>query len=183
MEQIHDFDFSKDLVLGFLQFAEPSVLRQLTRGFASKQVPSRVNISGMTTYRDYVRYCQTFGVDTIQEVRQTFWRRSHFVPEVIDNAPIGWTPASAKKLTIYSDYDNEIVVGQNIEILSIEASQNKTIVIPNNVREIYLGKNFQGVIIRWPETEYTLFVDEDDEEVSLDEEDYGYEFDFDDIWA
>ena len=181
-QEIHAFGFNNDIALSFLQFLEPKKLRMLNRHFASKYLPKSVNISGFDAYQSYIKYCHTFHVTTIEEVRASFWRRSYFDNAMYqDYIPIGWTPASVKKLTIYSDYCNDIIIGENIEILTIESSHNNSIVIPDNVREIYISLNFKGTITRWPETEYELFEEEETASVTEDGLDYDMS-DYDDFW-
>lgn len=179
LQQIHDFDFSEDLVLGFLKFAEPEVLRKLSRYFVSKNMPKRINISGQDSYRKYIRYCLTFNVDSIEEVRVTFWHQwwnwGNPAQHIYVYDPIGWAPSSVTTLTVYSEYDNEIIIGENIKVLRIESTLSQDIVIPDNVEEIYLGSKFRGNIIKWPKGDYLVVSEEQEETAPLD-----YEWDEDD---
>jgi hypothetical protein len=128
---------------------------KLTTDSAVRNFPKKVVLKSFDEALQFFNWCQMFDTSNLEEVTYQIYDMN-WTPE---DAFVGWTPPSVKKLTIdvYNHCDYRIM--DTIEELSLNRGAYVVFNLPDSIKRLRLENRFEGLIGWWPEALEELHIE------------------------
>lgn len=160
-----------DCLTAIAEFAGPKQAMKISPFFVKKMFPSSILIRNYAQLTQFRKWAQLFDTSNLVEVRIVIKETAFYEqlillgdriqteqvppnPERPDGQwvdyPIGWVPASVKKLTIDDTVGVQFEIADTVEELVIENSYyGDSVTIPDSVQTLHLLAGFEGLVRRW----------------------------------
>lgn len=162
-----------DCLTVIAEFADPKEAMKISPFFVKKMFPSSILIRNYKQLSQFLKWARLFDTSNLVEVRIVIDETAFYeqlmilgerilteqVPPNPDRPdglfveyPIGWVPASVKKLTICDKVGVPLEIADTIEELSLEHCYyyGNAIHLPDSVQSLHLLAGFEGLVGRWP---------------------------------
>jgi hypothetical protein len=137
------------------EYLEPTQAMRLNRTFVKRFFPRSVEVVGLSQLQKFYGVVETLTLDTsrLEEVRIV-------LDDETGTEPIGWVPASVRKLSLYVNGIVDIDIPNTVVDVTMEMySYYQALDLPDSVKKLTLMRDFDAIVRHWPNSLEELRID------------------------
>jgi hypothetical protein len=136
------------------EYMDPNQVMQVKKKYVKRFFPRTVKINGVSQYRSFFGMCRLFDSSNLEEVHI-----SNLSPSLTDYN-VFRLPEGIRKVTLDLDHVIHLKLPKTvIELTVLNFSLSQALLIPNSVRKLTLGPDFDSIVYQWSENLEELRID------------------------